>query len=48
MLRAGYSRTASDPSVVANAIARAVQRSRPILGTPWAAGPAPCSWSTAY
>jgi NAD(P)-dependent dehydrogenase (short-subunit alcohol dehydrogenase family) len=29
MLRAGYSRTASDPSVVANAIARAVQRSRP-------------------
>jgi NAD(P)-dependent dehydrogenase (short-subunit alcohol dehydrogenase family) len=29
MLRAGYSRTASDPSVVASAIARAVQRSRP-------------------
>ena len=29
MLRAGYYRTASDPSVVATAIARAVQRSRP-------------------
>lgn len=29
MLRAGYSRTASDPSVVASVIARAVQRSRP-------------------
>ena len=29
MLRTGYSRTASDPSVVASAIARAVQRSRP-------------------
>lgn len=29
MLRAGYSRTASEPSAVANAIARAVERSRP-------------------
>jgi NAD(P)-dependent dehydrogenase (short-subunit alcohol dehydrogenase family) len=29
MLRRGYSRTASDPSVVASAITRAVQRSRP-------------------
>jgi NAD(P)-dependent dehydrogenase (short-subunit alcohol dehydrogenase family) len=29
MLRAGYNRTASDPSVVATAITRAVQRSRP-------------------
>ena len=29
MLRAGYSRTASDPSAVASAIARAVERSRP-------------------
>ena len=29
MLRAGYSRTASEPAAVANAIARAVERSRP-------------------
>jgi hypothetical protein len=29
MLRTGYSRTASEPSAVANAIARAVERSRP-------------------
>ena len=47
MLRAGYYRTASDPSVVATAIARAVQRSRP--RTRYAVGgwARSSSWSTA-
>ena len=47
MLRADVSPTPSEPSAVANAIARAVERSAPGLGTPWAAGPALSCWSTA-